>query len=706
MNKNTFDVNTVNENQLPTVISSQFKKLTELENNVVKAMNMAAQAKRKANDAQVSAGLFKKKKAIEALQEAVKGQANALIPIVDAQKLLLKYQADLTKITIFLANLGAQNLAMNRAVVRELELRLKGASDEEFSDLAKQELIKVIADLKNREDIMNKQDKIAENVGKQHEDIKKLNKQIDDMKLHMPEVHSVCKECGKLLTNNQIVCSYCGRMVDKLPYDLKSFDINYKETEELKELARVIKSSKKNPTWIYPEIEDKFLKMQKIQDIAEEGLKQKEQKGTEAGSVYRSVLKKTKDFFEQYNNEKIEIALVGTVKAGKSSLINALIGTKVASVDATPETSILTKYRTTENGNYLKIKYYTENEWKKIFDSAKKRSKIFVKDYKKTGAEDVKYEYLGRKPQTITCSREELSATIMEWTNSESPKHFFVKEIEVGYESDNDNFPNDVYLVDTPGLEDHVEYRSKIARNYIRESDWVIACFKLDNASEINVLKTLTSIRSNKNNDVDKIFIVATKKDQLSENEANEKIKESLNILSADYEKCGIDTSLAINRFSSISANCHIYCKSLMENTLDNEQKRDFRGILLSKLDMDINDLYEADKVRKVLDYAGVDNLFEKMDKLVIRGKRKYILEKIQRNYYQTMKDINKIASENIVKTEEQLKSYISDNEMSEDDLKTLKEARKNLKKRMRQIEEFKENLEVEIENDSIKMEV
>ena len=79
MNKNTFDVNTVNENQLPTVISSQFKKLTELENNVVKMMEKAANAKQKANDAQVSAGWFKKKKAIEALQEAVKGLAESQI---------------------------------------------------------------------------------------------------------------------------------------------------------------------------------------------------------------------------------------------------------------------------------------------------------------------------------------------------------------------------------------------------------------------------------------------------------------------------------------------------------------------------------------------------------------------------------------------------------------------------------------------------
>ena len=63
-----------------------------------------------------------------------------------------------------------------------------------------------------------------------------------------------------------------------------------------------------------------------------------------------------RNFFPDYRKRRIEIAVVGTVKAGKSSLINALIGTRLASVDPTPETSILVKYRTTSEGNYLKIK--------------------------------------------------------------------------------------------------------------------------------------------------------------------------------------------------------------------------------------------------------------------------------------------------------------------------------------------------------------
>ena len=177
------DVNTVNENQLPTIISSQFSALTELENNVQKAVNMAAQAKRKAVNAQVSAGLFHKKEAIELLQNATKGLAEAQITAADAQKISFEYQSKLTEITKFLFGLGVSNLAMNRSVIRELELKLKGASDEEISELAKQELRNVIMQLKLQEDMMQKQKKIAEDVGEQHRHINKLNKQIDSLEV-------------------------------------------------------------------------------------------------------------------------------------------------------------------------------------------------------------------------------------------------------------------------------------------------------------------------------------------------------------------------------------------------------------------------------------------------------------------------------------------------------------------------------------------
>lgn len=175
------DVTNVNENQLPAIISTQFSKLTELEDNVQKAVNMAVAAKEKAEDAKVSAGLFKKKAAIEALQEAAKGSAEALITMAEAQKLSFEYQTKLTEITKYLFGLGVSNIAMNRSVVRELELRLKGASEEDISDLAQQELKNVILQLKAQEDMMKKQEFLTGKVKEQAGQLKEIDKQLDNI---------------------------------------------------------------------------------------------------------------------------------------------------------------------------------------------------------------------------------------------------------------------------------------------------------------------------------------------------------------------------------------------------------------------------------------------------------------------------------------------------------------------------------------------
>lgn len=53
--------------------------------------------------------------------------------------------------------LGVSNIAVNRTIVRELELRLEHASEEEIDDMARQELLNVVHDLKAQEDITKKQ---------------------------------------------------------------------------------------------------------------------------------------------------------------------------------------------------------------------------------------------------------------------------------------------------------------------------------------------------------------------------------------------------------------------------------------------------------------------------------------------------------------------------------------------------------------------
>ena len=62
----------------------------------------------------------------------------------------------MTQAIRYLFGLGVSNLAANRTVVRELELKLKNASKEELSELARQEITNVILQLRAQEDMQNR----------------------------------------------------------------------------------------------------------------------------------------------------------------------------------------------------------------------------------------------------------------------------------------------------------------------------------------------------------------------------------------------------------------------------------------------------------------------------------------------------------------------------------------------------------------------
>lgn len=200
-------------NYLP-IISTQFDKLRELEDNVQNAFNLAVQAKEKAENAKVSAGLFKKKAAIEALQEAADGSASALITMAEAQKLSFEYQTQLAKITKYLFGLGVCNIAMNRCVVKELELRLKGAAEEDISELAKQELKNVILQLKSQEDMMKKQEDIKKTqksltgkVEEQSGQLERIDKLLDDIEEADEEQDEKIAENTERITKHSKVLS-------------------------------------------------------------------------------------------------------------------------------------------------------------------------------------------------------------------------------------------------------------------------------------------------------------------------------------------------------------------------------------------------------------------------------------------------------------------------------------------------------------------
>jgi predicted GTPase len=516
----------------------------------------------------------------------------------------------------------------------------------------------------------------------------RYKRKTENIELMMPSVSTTCGSCGHPIESHQLVCSFCGALSKSFPYELVDFDIEKKCMVEVEELAKIIKESNCNDDdWLYQELDDKFRKMKKIKNIAYKAMKDK---GEENAPVYRKIYGLTQKFFSDYRKRRIEIAVVGTVKAGKSSLINALIGTHLASVDPTPETSILVKYRTTSEGNYLKINFYTEAQWNKLWSTAKNAT-VFRNEYDRLGAENIKYEYLNKPQKYITCSSEELPRIMMEWSKSDTPKHFFVKEIEVGYQSD--TIPHDVFLVDTPGLSDPVRYRSDITRRYIKRSDWILACITGENLSCQPEFNFLSKVISNKGGDVSKIFVVATKKDMLTNAEGEKKEKELGELYNND--------SMAVSRFAFVAAEVHLMTTQVIQGiNLEPEEKKKFKKALL-EIDEDLEFSDVRRKADDILKYASVNDLFDRINKVVLLNRRNYIVNGIINDYIKCMKVINENASLYLDDSKAYLKKLTEDREYDQSQIEKIEQSNRDIEILQGKIRKIRRNLEIEISANS-----
>ena len=520
----------------------------------------------------------------------------------------------------------------------------------------------------------------------------RYKRKTENIELMMPSVSTTCGSCGHPIESHQLVCSFCGALSKSFPYELVDFDIEKKCMAEVEELAKIIKESNCNDDdWLYQELDDKFRKMKKIKNIAYKAMKDK---GEENAPVYRKIYGLTQKFFSDYRKRRMEIAVVGTVKAGKSSLINALIGTRLASVDPTPETSILVKYRTTSEGNYLKINFYTEAQWNKLWSTAKNAT-VFRNEYDRLGAENIKYEYLNKPQKYITCSSEELPRIMMEWSKSDAPKHFFVKEIEVGYQSD--TIPHDVFLVDTPGLSDPVRYRSDITRRYIKRSDWILACITGENLSCQPEFNFLSKVISNKGGDVSKIFVVATKKDMLTNAEGEKKEKEFLIRLGELYN----NDSMAVSRFAFVAAEVHLMTTQVIQGiNLEPEEKKKFKKALL-EIDEDLEFSDVSRKADDILKYASVNDLFDRINKVVLLNRRNYIVNGIINDYIKCMKVINENASLYLDDSKAYLKKLTEDREYDQSQIEKIEQSNRDIEILQDKIRKIRRNLEIEISANS-----
>jgi len=236
-----------------------------------------------------------------------------------------------------------------------------------------------------------------------------------------------------------------------------------------------------------------------------------------------SLFNKMMGFGDKCNTNECQIAVVGTVKAGKSMFINAILGREIASSFPTPETASLTKFRYSENGDYVRVTFYNKDEWSQLWSDVKKATEMsyrdeddkedFMSKYHELGADKLIESYLDRDPITYKPSNiEELKAQVARFTSCKYPEHFFAKEVEVGLSEF--NVPKNVVFVDTPGLNDPVEYRVNISRRYINSASVVLLCISADKAAiEATELEQTASIFHILKWATDRIYVFGTKID-------------------------------------------------------------------------------------------------------------------------------------------------------------------------------------------------
>lgn len=358
--------------------------------------------------------------------------------------------------------------------------------------------------------------------------------------------------------------------------------------------------------------------------------------------VNEKLINKLDNFINKCSNPEFHIAFVGAIKAGKSTLINSLLGCNLASTAVTPETASLTKFRASRAKNYIKLTFYNEVEWQMLWKSVQEsKSDIFLEEFQKLGAENEKKNWINKSSITIEFDYiNDLKEEIKKWTSSKKATHYFVKEVEVGLKDF--ILPEGVVFVDTPGLDDPVKYRSDITRKYIDRANAVLVCVKAD-ALTGGELGTIYSVFANARYNPEKIYIIGTQLDTLNSPIRNwaEQREEWIKILRR--EDCYNSLQLADKNIIAVASHVNNLVREY--GTLDKESDAYFN---LQSIAFKFRIQNVEEGLDKLNEFSNIDKLKIKLGDEIIEKHKELLLEDLSQDYKNNKEDI--ITKFNVIK--------------------------------------------------------
>ena len=235
---------------------------------------------------------------------------------------------------------------------------------------------------------------------------------------------------------------------------------------------------------------------------------------------------------------EFNVAVTGVINAGKSTLLNALLGKKILGASNVPETVNLTMLKYAPEP-FARVNFWSEAELKELGiaqDQDDEIAQIYggagVKFESETAqnlnvkfnADDDELAAKFENPNASEiCSEPPASKTvktdeIKRYTSADSKYAKFVKSVEL-YEN-LELLKDNVRIIDTPGIDDAVAAREELVRRFMRECDLMV---HLMNVSQSATQKDLDFIvASLQNSHAVRLAVLLTHADVLKVGELNE----------------------------------------------------------------------------------------------------------------------------------------------------------------------------------------
>jgi len=257
-------------------------------------------------------------------------------------------------------------------------------------------------------------------------------------------------------------------------------------------------------------------------------------------------------FFDYLHTQKFSIGITGVMNAGKSTLLNALMGKELLGTSTIPETANLTVISYDANPS-AKVFYWNEKEWQKIEKSAQDIASLkeFVEQTSAHFGSELK-EYIQATSKVDEIDVDDLA--LYTSAAQSDKKCNLVKYVELG--ANLDFLSDGIEIVDTPGLDDLVVQREEITKEYLSNCDLMMHLMNVSQSATQKDIEFIIDAILYQN--VSKLLVVLTRADSVNKKDLDEVIeytKTSIKIKLSELNKSSqLENILSSLTFMSVSA--------------------------------------------------------------------------------------------------------------------------------------------------------